>query len=875
MTNPSPLMRADLGPTNTGKTHFAMERLLQYRTGVIGLPLRLLTREVYDKLVQKLGPSKVSLVTGEEKIIGAQTRYWVATVEAMPRDFAPEIVIVDEIQLAADPERGYVFTDRLLNMRGSKETLFLGSHAMRPAIANLLPETHIETRPRLSALSWIGRKKLTTLPPRSAVIAFSAEEVYAIAEYMRRAHGGAAVVMGALSPRTRNAQVELYQSGKVDYIIATDAIGMGLNLDIDHVFFAGTEKFDGRRIRELFPHELAQIAGRAGRFCRDGGFGVTAQASAFPEPVIHAIENHQFAPIRNLQWRNSKLNFASIDQLLSSLEQPSPNPALSRAREAGDLRALRHLSRIPQIIDQTNHPRHVETLWQVCQLPDFPKFAAGEHLALVERIYLDLRSPRGQISPEYAESEITKLANPHHNIEILGRKLAQIRTWRYIAQRNNWLGDAGSWRNFTTDVEDRLSDALHEALMARFIDVRTSRLKRRLKERIDLMADVNAEGQVSIDGNFVGELKGFQFALDPNAAGEEAKTIQQAAQEALKPIFHLRTENFYNATDKDITLNETGTIFWNDAPIGALKKGKSPLEAAITAFTDETMAPELKEKVERRLQHWQGRRVESLFEPLFAIQNDESLTGLTKGIGFQLIEHMGVMPRSLVANDIKSLSQDERALLRKHGVRFGQYTIFIPLLLKPAPTELRINLNALWNEKDPIKAPPAGLVTIPKDPEYQESDYPLAGYFLAGERAIRVDMLERLADLLRAQDRAGFEATPDMLSITGLSLEDLASLLSNLGYNATKGERQREKPTKEEIDAAAAEGKEPVPGQEVFYTFKWQPKSKSSNRPAHKPKKPKAAKSNNNKNAQAKPRAEKPIDPDSPFAALAALKGGN
>ncbi len=871
----SPLLRADLGPTNTGKTHFALDRLLQYRTGIIGLPLRLFAREVYDRLVARVGASAVALVTGEERLIGAKTRYWVATAEAMPRDFAAEIVILDEIQLAADFERGYVFTDRMLNLRGSKETLFLGSQAMRPMMHSLFPKIKMETRPRLSKLSWAGRKKLTHLPPRSAVIAFSSEEVYAIAELLRREHGGAAVVMGALSPRTRNAQVELYQSGKVDFIVATDAIGLGLNLDIDYVFFAGTEKFDGQKHRSLFPHELAQIAGRAGRFSKDGGFGVTAGARLFSPETIDAIENHRFAPVRTVQWRNSKLSFATIDHLIASLEVAPTIDGLARTREADDLRALRHMSRSEPVRELTTHPQHVELLWQVCQLPDFPKFAAGEHLALVERIYRELRSTSGQISESYAESEIAKLAKTHHNVEILGRKLAQIRTWRYIAQRNGWLGRAEYWRNHTVQVEDALSDALHRALMARFVDERTSRLRRQLKEKEILMAEVSSEGKVSIDGNYVGELRGFQFELDPSAAGKEAKTIAQAASEALKPVYHLRTDKFYNAADKDITFNDNGTIFWQDAPIGALSKGSNAMNPEITTFTDENMPEEQREKVARRLGHWLERKRAELFAPLDAIQNDETIQGLARGIGFRIIENLGVLPRAEVAADVKNLSQEDRALLRKHGVRFGQFNLFVPALLKPAPTELRLLLSSLAKDEPQITPPPAGLVTIPKDESYQIYHYPQAGYHLAGERAIRVDMLERLADLLREQPREGFEAVPDMLSITGLSLEDLAKLLQNLGYSAQRGERPRARPTKEALQAAEAAGKEPEQEMEVFYIFKYVPKGNAAkpNRPKSK-NKPNKDRPRHQAQTRA-PRKEKPIDPDSPFAALAALKGGN
>ena len=861
------MLKADLGPTNTGKTHHAIARLLQFRSGVIGLPLRLLAREVYDKICAQVNPQEVALITGEERIIGSKARYWVATVEAMPTDFNPEIVIIDEVQLCADLERGHIFTDRLLNARGAKETLWLGSHAIRPLLERLYPELYIETRPRLSELSYVGRKKLANLPPRSAIVAFSTEEVYATAEFLRRQHGGAAVVMGALSPRTRNAQVDMFQNGEVDYIVATDAIGMGLNLDLSNVFFAGTEKYDGQRHRSLFPYELAQIAGRAGRFSRDGGFGITASAETLPPETIFAIENHQFAPIRELQWRNSKLNFASIDHLISSLEQPPKSDFFTRTRESDDLRVLRHLSRMQDIQEMTTHPANVEKLWNVCQLPDFPKFAAGEHLRLVEGIYRALRSKHGRIKSEVIEATVSQLARPHHNIEIIARKLAQIRTWAYIAQRNHWLDEGNYWRERTRAVEDQLSDALHQALIESFVDSRTSQLRRRLKEKEVLMAEVNESGEVTIEGQFVGKLSGFQFELDPKAEGAEAKTIASAAQEALAPLFHLRTDKFYNTTDKDISLTEQFGIMWDGATIGNLSKGSNALEPKITVFADDNLAIELKEKIARRLSHWVERRRAEQLAPLLAIRDDETLTGLVRGVAFQLVEAMGVIAREKIANDVKSLSQEDRGLLRKHGVRFGQYSIFVPVLLKPAPTELRMTLSAIWrDETDIVSPPPAGLVTIPADASYAPHHYDLSGYKLVGLRAIRIDMLERLADLLRDKDRrAGFEANPDMLSITGLTLEQFVNVMENIGFAAEKLERE---PTNKPTDAT----EEPV-ANDVYYIFKGKaPKARVDSKINKKPfKKPAAG---TNKSVKPK-KVDKPIDPDNPFAALMALKGKN
>ncbi len=869
-------IKADLGPTNTGKTHRAITRMLQYRSGVIGLPLRLLAREVYDKLCTQVNPQEVALITGEERIVGPRARYWVATVEAMPRDFSAEIVIIDEVQLAADPERGHIFTDRILNTRGTKETLLLGSHAMRPLLQRLFPDAHFETSERFSTLSWAGRKKLASLPPRSAIVAFSTDEVYATAEFLRRQHGGAAVVMGALSPRTRNAQVDMYQRGEVDYIVATDAIGMGLNLDIDYVFFAGTEKFDGRRHRNLFPHEMAQIAGRAGRFQRDGKFGITAGALDFSPELVTAIEGHHFAPIKHMEWRNSDLNFSSIDRLIRDLEKPPSMEIFARARESDDLRLLRHFARMEDIRAICTHPKHIEMLWDVCGLPDFPKFAAGEHIALAERIYRNLRSPLGRISADYVRKTVDQLARPHHNIEIIARKLAQIRTWTYIAQRNDWLEDAQYWRERTRAVEDQLSDALHQALILSFVDSRTSHLRRRLKEKEILMAEVNEAGEVMVEGQFVGQLNGFQFQLDPKAEGAEAKTIAAAAKEALLPVFHLRSDKFYNATDRDISLSEQYAIMWDGAVIGNLSKGASALEPKVTAFVDDTLPTEIREKIERRLGHWIERRRTEQLAPLLALRDDETLSGMVRGVAFQLVEAMGVIPRERIANDIKALSQEERGQLRKHGVRFGQYSIFMPLLLKPAPTELRLVLSSIWREEtDIVTPPPAGLVTIPADASYQTHHYDLAGYRLVGERAIRIDMLERLADLLRDKDRfAGFEANPDMLSITGLTLEQFANVMENLSFIAEKNERDAPVKVKPAVEGEAP-AEEAAPEKEVFYIFKIKPRARPNAGQRDHASKKKFTKKPNQKSGQKfekKPAKDKPLDPDNPFAALMALK---
>ncbi|MBY6157083.1 helicase-related protein [Pseudooceanicola nitratireducens] len=798
---------AVLGPTNTGKTHYAIDRMLGHRTGIIGLPLRLLAREVYDKIVAIRGPSVVALVTGEERIVPPRTQYWVCTVEAMPEGTGPDFLAIDEIQLCADPERGHVFTDRLLRARGTHETLFLGSDTMRSKIADLVPGVQFMRRERMSSLSYAGSKKISRMPARSAIVGFSVDNVYAIAELLRRQKGGAAVVMGALSPRTRNAQVELYQNGDVDYLVATDAIGMGLNLDINHVAFSSLTKFDGRRMRMLMPNELAQIAGRAGRGMSDGSFGVTGEAPPLDPEVAEAIMDHRFTPVRHLQWRNAALNFATPEALIASLEEPPRIEGLHRAREADDLIALRNLSMDAETRARASSPDAVRLLWDVCRIPDFRGISHAEHSSLLMQIFADLHQ-HGRVPDDWLARQIKRIDRTDGDIDTLSKRLAFIRTWTYVAQRSGWVADENHWRGETRAVEDRLSDALHERLTQRFVDRRTSVLLRRLKQKEALLAEVSDTGEVTVEGEFVGRLEGFRFRQDAKASGEEAKTINRAALQALAPHFHLRADKFYNAPDTEIDFTEQGGLMWGDQAVGKLVAGSDVLKPQVQVFVDDEAGQDVSEKVQRRLQHFIDRKIAALFEPLMNLQRDETLTGLARGFAFQMIEGLGILPRAQVADDVKQLDQDARGALRKHGLRFGQFTIFMPLLLKPAPTRLRLVLWSLANKLDEFpEAPPPGLVTVPTDASAPEGYATMAGYRVAGERSIRIDMLERLADMLRAEDtRAGFEAKADMLSITGMTLDQFADLMQGLGYKADKGEREKQRP----VAAAPAEAPQVV-----------------------------------------------------------------
>jgi ATP-dependent RNA helicase SUPV3L1/SUV3 len=630
------------------------------------------------------------------------------------------------------------------------------------------------------------------MPERAAIVGFSVENVYAIAEFIRRTRGGAAVVMGALSPRTRNAQVALYQNGDVDFLVATDAIGMGLNLDIDHVAFSSTVKFDGQRMRELQPDELAQIAGRAGRGMREGTFGVTGEAAPLDEEVVGAIEGHQFSPVRRLQWRNSRLQFGSVRRLLQTLEERTDNPWLGRVRESDDLAALRALSGDAEVMARATDGPSVKLLWDVCRIPDFRGISRGEHAAMLAVIFNYLHQS-GRVPSEFLGEQVRRLDRTEGDIDTLSKRLAFIRTWTYVAQRHAWVGDEAHWRGETRAVEDRLSDALHQALTERFVDRRTSVLARRLRQREALVAEVDDKGVVTVEGETLGRLEGFRFKQDRSANPEEARTLRQAAAQALAPQFHLRADRFYNAPDTEIDYTEQGGLMWGEHAVGRLAPGPEPLRPEVVPFVDEEAGPEVAAKVQRRLQHFMDRRIAAAMEPLLSLRKDESLEGLAKGFAYRLVENLGIIPRGDVAEEVRALDPPARSALRKHGVRIGQFTVFLPALLKPAPTRLRLVLWSLAKGLGEFpSAPPPGHVTVPAPTGLPPGFWAMAGYRAAGDRAIRIDMLERLADMLRERDgRAGFEAAPEMLSITGLGVEAFAHLMEGLGYRATPGERPK------------------------------------------------------------------------------------
>jgi ATP-dependent RNA helicase SUPV3L1/SUV3 len=811
---------AVLGPTNTGKTHLAIERMLGHDTGLIGLPLRLLAREVYDKVAARAGSDRVALITGEEKIKPEHPRYYVCTVEAMPRDIEVDFLAIDEVQLAADPDRGHVFTDRLLHVRGKQETLMLGAQTMREAISDLIPGANFISRPRLSKLSYAGEKKITRLPPRSAVVAFSAAEVYAVAELIRRQRGGAAVVLGALSPRTRNAQVALYQSGDVDFLVATDAIGMGLNLNVEHVAFAGVRKFDGQVNRGLTPAELGQVAGRAGRHMNDGTFGVTGTVEAFGTDLIERLETHTFDTVRMLQWRNRDLDFGSLDRLRDSLRQAPRENRLSRARMADDVTALESVCHDREVLAFAIAPAAVARLWEVCQVPDYRKISPQNHAELVATLYKFLMAPAERIPEDWFANQVAFADRTDGDIDTLANRIAHIRTWTFVSNRGDWLVDPEHWQGRTRAIEDSLSDALHERLTQRFVDRRTSALMRGLKEKDELYAEIAEDGTVQVERHYVGRLQGFRFYADTQAEGIHGKAARSAAAHVLTKELGMRVRRVVAAKNDAFKLTRHGKILWRDEEIARLEAGEDALKPTVTIVTDDHLAAADKEKVRDRLTAWLGEVCAERLKPLLEITGAQDISGLARGIAFRLKEDFGVLRRESVSDEIRLLDQPARAQLRKYGVRFGAFNIYFPLLLKPASSELA---TVLWTLKhgpahgldvESLPGPPrAGLTSLLADPAIPEAFYRVAGYHLCGPRAVRIDMLERLSDLIRplvawrsdaanpapppkgASGDGGFRTTPEMMSILGCSAAELGNVLKVLGFRLDRRRVEAAVPT--------------------------------------------------------------------------------
>ncbi len=836
------IVTALLGPTNTGKTYLAVEKMLTHKTGMIGFPLRLLARENYDKIVRLKGVEQVALITGEEKIMPENPSYFVCTVEAMPLERAVDFLAVDEIQMAADVERGHIFTDRLLHARGVRETMFLGAETIKPLLKQLIEGIEIETRPRFSKLTYTGIKKITRLPARSAIIGFSVQDVYALAELIRRQKGGAAVVMGALSPRTRNAQVDMFQSGEVDYLVATDAIGMGLNMDISHVCFTALRKFDGMKMRALSAAELAQIAGRAGRYMKDGTFGAAAEASALSQDIIDRIEEHRFEPLSHLFWRNPDLKTTSLDSLLYSLNVRPNVPGLVAARKAEDQQVLEALMRDQAIVKSVHHASRVKLLWEICQIPDFRKVTPEAHARLLAQIYRHILN-EGKLPQDWFEKQVKILDNTNGDIDVVTGRIAGIRIWTYIAQRKEWIDRSAHWRDITRAVEDKLSDALHQKLAQRFVDKRTSVLVKGMKAQVELFTKIEEDGSVEVEGQSVGKMQGLRFVPITGAGKFADRVLISAAEKALQAEFQNRIAAILAAPQEDFTLENDAQIFWKGQSLAKVVKGRDILHPTVSLSVHETIDQTYVEQIKNRLNGWLDVFLANKIMPLFAALRtleEENASGSARGILWQVAEQLGTMPREKVFDLIKGLNEADKKVLAKAGMRLGHDYLFFPMLLKPAAQRVCAILWKVWFDKTQYATGFAvdGKMSFAVERGVPRALYLVQGYALAGTRAIRVDVMERFTAKLREvtrQDKGKPQVLPlELLSIAGLKRDEAEEVFGFLGFKVTK---------EKQTTTVGEETKE----TEILMI---QPKFKK-------------------RKAEAK---EEAVDMNSPFAALAALK---
>ena len=781
---------AVLGPTNTGKTYLALDRMLSHGSGMMGFPLRLLARENYDRAVAAKGKRQVALITGEEKIVPPYAKYFFCTVESMPVEKRLAFVAVDEIQLAADPDRGHVFTERLLRLRGEEETMFMGSDAIRPLIRRLVPEATYISRPRFSTLSFTGTKKILRLPPRCAVVGFSAQDVYTIAELIRRERGGAAVVLGALSPRTRNSQVAMFQGGEVDYLVATDAIGMGLNMDVDHVAFARLAKFDGNFHRDLRPDELAQIAGRAGRHMSDGTFGLTAEAADLAPEIIERIETHNFMALRQIYWRNPVPDFSSLDSLAASLAQVPGQRGLTRAPKARDEEALEDVLRDAGVKDRAVTPDAVRLLWQVCQIPDYNRTGGGQHASLLARIYQHLVDG-GRLPTDWIAGQVARIDHVDGGIDALVQRIADVRTWTYVAHRDDWLQDHVQWRERTRAIEDRLSDALHQALTQRFVDARTTTLVRRLADGDKLHARVTETGDVMVESHFVGKIEGFKFIADAADGAAAERAVSAAAYRALGGEVRRRVTALETASDGDIMLSEDGRILWLDTLVGRVVPGSEVLRPRAVVVAGELLEAPARERVEDRLNRWLAAEIESRLGPLLRAErvlSGDGVNGNVRGILYQLVEGLGAFPRRDAKNLIAGLAKEDYSRLRGLGVWIGRQDVFMEAMIRPKAAHLSALLWAIHHGHAPIpNPPPAGRVSIAADPDWPRGFLYAAGYRPAGARALRIDIAERLITAIDEKMTDG--AAPlsaALLNLAGCTGDEMAGIIDAIGYRLRK-----------------------------------------------------------------------------------------
>ncbi|HTG19615.1 MAG TPA: helicase-related protein [Reyranella sp.] len=752
-------LTAVLGPTNTGKTYLAIERMLGHESGMIGFPLRLLARENYDRIVQVKGTSQVALITGEEKIAPPGARYFVCTVESMPLDRIVSFLAVDEVQMAADPERGHFFTDRLLHARGTHETMLLGADTIRPVLNRLLPDIDVVARPRFSKLAYVGPKKATRLPRRSAVVGFSANEVYAIAELIRRQRGGTAIVMGAMSPRTRNAQVDMFQSGEVDYLVATDAIGMGLNMDVNHVWFASLRKYDGRSLRPLHNVELAQIAGRAGRHMNDGTFGTTADVGGLEPEVVEAIENHRFDPLRDVQWRNNELDFRSVPALIASLNRPPPHAALQRVREQDDQLALQTLSAHSEFLPRLHTLKRVKLLWEVCQVPDFRKTMTEEHTRLLGQLFEHLTQGGERLPEDWIESHVQRLERYDGDIDTLMARIAHVRTWTYISHRPDWIQRAAHWQERARAIEDKLSDVLHQRLTQRFVDRRAALLVRRLQDEGEMTTSVAAAGEVSVEGEHLGRIEGFRFVPDATEGQTDQKAVLSAALRALRQDLPARLQAFAASPDGELVFDSQLRVCWGGGPIARLLPSGDILAPKVEVLSSDLLDGPAREEVRKRAAAWVETRIRLGLSELMDARATTELPAGARGIVFQLCEGLGVLPRRPIEQQLGELGEDDRKALARLGVRVGVYSLYFPSMLKPVPIRLRAGLWMIAHNRETIPPLPAeGRTSMDLPPGAEREFYATIGYLPLGDHAIRADMVERLAAMARQAVRESREA---------------------------------------------------------------------------------------------------------------------
>ena len=788
MENNLKRITAVLGPTNTGKTHLAVETMLEYESGIIGFPLRLLAREIFDKCVKKVGAEKVALITGEEKIIPKNPKYYICTVESMPQDMIVDFVAVDEIQMCADHERGHIFTDRLLNARGNKLTMFLGSHTMKSVIKSLVDEIEFVDRERYSKLTYSGYKKISRLNPKTALIAFSVDEVYSIAELVRRQKGGAAIIMGSLSPKTRNAQVELYQSGDANFLVATDAIGMGINMDINNVSFSNLKKFDGKKSRKLNLNEISQIAGRAGRHINDGTFGVTGECKELSSVEIEKLEKHELGGINLLYWRNSNINFDTLDGLLSSLEKKTNNEFLRRINDCEDENVLKFLIKNDKDLKITNSKDFLKTLWECCQIPDFSKKSYGSHTDVVKKVFNFLTSGSGKVTNDYMKKQLEDLDKYEGNIDTLANRISNVRTWSYVANKKNWANNSDYWVERTKYIEDKLSEKLHEELTKIFVDKRISVLSKSLKQDILLATEIKNENEVIIDGQYIGQLKGMRLDLDLKSGSlkTDIKSLRKAARQAIAPELMRRVNKIMKSEIFEV--DDDYKIYWMGSPIAYIAKGKNYLNPKLELLVDEATDLESKEKLKTHLEKKLYSLIASELSDLVNLSTSKFKNNYVRALCFQLFENNGVMKREIVHQMIKNISKEDRSNLRRAGVKIGRYHIFIPKMLKPSAVNLRVKLWKLYFSEDKKYIIPKSGLNFLKDESKKNNKFLLiCGFENFGNFYIRVDILERLfLKIIENTKDNVFKIDSDMINLIGCSKENFLKLLDLMQYKTKK-----------------------------------------------------------------------------------------